>query len=99
MLYCPEMDQKPEPRIFYSEHNFGGSYSVCWKVEDDACAREVFKKLRIRAAFGTAIELKKQGDYSVATKLGSDMFGCLITYGAHAKLRDADATAIKALLD
>jgi hypothetical protein len=99
MLYCPEMGEKPEPRVFHSEYNYRDSYSVFWKVEDDACARAVFKKLRIRPAFGTTIELKKQGDYDVATRAGSDMYGCLITYGSHSKLRDADVIAIKSLLD
>jgi hypothetical protein len=99
MIYAPEMDQKPEPRVFHSEHNFGASYDLCWKVEDDACARQVLKKLRIRPAFGTAIEVKREGDYLTATRLGSDVYGCLITRDAHAKLRDTDVTAIRELLD
>lgn len=99
MMYHPEMGEKPEPRVFHSEFNYGNSYSVCWKVEDDACAREVLKKLRIRPAFGTSFKLEKQGDHMIATLAKSDMYGCLITGNAHRKLMDADVTANLALLD
>jgi len=98
-IYAPELGQKAPVRVFYSEHNFRDSYCLCWKVEDDECARAVLKKLRVRAAFGTAVELKKQGEYLVATRNKSDMYGCLITSSAHRKLMDADVTVQRDLLD
>lgn len=98
-IYAPEMGQEAPVRVFFSEHNFGNSYCLCWKVEDDECARAVLKALRVRPAFHTTVELKKQGDYSVATRNKSDMFGCLITGSAHRKLMDADVTVQRELLD
>ncbi|MGF6996740.1 hypothetical protein [Paraburkholderia sp. GAS32] len=98
MLYAPELGQKPEPRLFHSEHCYQSLYELAWKVEDDAQAREVMKKLRIRPA-RSEIEKREQGKHLTADRLKSDIFMCCITSEANRKLMDADVTAKRELLD
>ncbi len=94
--YTPEMGEERPERLFHSEHNFGKSYSLCWKVADDKQARAVLAKLMIRPK---VIELRKQGEWLEATRLQSDVYGCLITSASHRKLMSQDQTAERQLLD
>lgn len=99
MIYHPEMNEKPEPRLFDSRHNFRDSYSVSWPTDRDAEARAKLKELRIRPAFKAPIELGVPGEWSPATRLGKAVYHCLITGSSHSKLMDADITACEVLLD
>lgn len=98
MLYAPEMGQEPAPRLFHSERCYKSFYELAWKVEDEAQAREVMKKLRIRPA-QSEIEKREQGKHLTADRLKSDIFLCLITSAANRRLMDADVTAKRELLD
>lgn len=94
--YYPELGEPAPDRLFHSEFNFASTYSLCWKVADDAAARVKLRELRIRPA---AIERRTQGEWLEATRLASDVFSCLITTAAHRKLRTAGLVAIRQLLD
>lgn len=100
MIYAPELGQVAEARVFNIEHNFGSSYNVAWKAEDDECARSVLKKLRIRPAFGSEFELRPLGcGNSWSERLNSDVYQILVTTGAYRKLSDIDVAAVRELLD
>ena len=94
--YCPEMNEEMPQRVFHSEHNFGKSYSLVWRVSDDQKARAVLEKLQIRPKL---IELREVGEWLEANRLKSDIYGCLITSESHRKLIDLDETALRELLD
>jgi hypothetical protein len=97
MLYAPELGQLPAPRLFHSEHCYQSFYELAWKVEDDAQARAVMKKLRIRPA-RSKIERREQGKHLTADRLKADIFMCSITRDSNRKLMDADLTAKRELL-
>jgi hypothetical protein len=100
MMYCPELGMQAEARVFHSEYNFAGSYSLVWKAEDDECARAVLKKLRIRPAFNSDFELRPVGSGNQwSVRLQSDVYQILITSQANRKLMDADVSAHRELLD
>jgi hypothetical protein len=94
--YWPELGEEPPARLFHSEYNFAGTYSVCWKIEDDQAARVRLRELRI---FPRRIEHHTPAEWLQAQRLGADVFSCLITSKAHCKLQDADLVAIRILLD
>jgi hypothetical protein len=98
MLYSPELNEVAAPRLFHSEYNFGGSYSLSFLVEDAGKARTIMSKLRIRPAFGTTLELAEPTSLDTQ-RLGGPTFHCLITAGANRKLMDLDVTAYRSLLD
>lgn len=83
-------------RVFHAEHNFRSSYSLCWKAADDAAARSKLRELNIRPGH---ISRREPGEESHATRLGCDVFVCLITSAAHRKLRDASALVSRIVLD
>ena len=95
-VYCPELGEQPPARLFHSEYNHAGTYSVCWKVEDDQVARMRLRELRI---FPKRVELRSPAEWLQAQRLGVDVFACLITSKAHGKLQDATLVAIRTLLD
>jgi hypothetical protein len=100
MIYAPELGQVAEARVFNIEHNYGSSYNVVWKAEDDVCAREVLRKLRIRPAFRSEFELRPLGCGNLwSERLGSDVYQILVTSAAYRKLSDIDVAAILELLD
>lgn len=94
--YWPEMGETAPNRLFHSEFNFGRTYSLCWKVEDDAAARSRLRELRVSPR---NIERHAPAELLEAKRLRSDVFSCLITIAAHRKLRDANLVAIRTLLD
>lgn len=96
MIYHPEMNQKPKNRIFGSQYNFRGTYSIDWKAADDVNARAMLVRLKIKPK---EIRHEKQGSWSTANGRVSDVFHCLVTGNAHQKLMDADVTACAVLLD
>lgn len=95
-VYCPEMGEQAPSRLFHSEHNYAGTYSLCWKTGDDQAARARLRELRI---FPRRVEYRTPAEWLEAKRLGSDVFSCLITSKAHGKLRDANLVAIRTLLD
>lgn len=94
--YYPEMGEQAPERLFHSEFNFAGTYSLCWKLEDDKSARARLRELRI---FPRKVEHRTPAEWLEAKRLGCDVFSCLITTAAHRKLRDADLVVIRTLLD
>lgn len=100
MIYAPELEQEAPVRIFNVEHNFGRSYNVVWKAEDDVCARQVLKALRVRPAFKTDFELRPVGSgNSWSERLNSDVYQILVTTEAARKLNSVDVAATLVLLD
>jgi hypothetical protein len=99
MMYHPEYRQKPAPRLFATEHNYGSSYSVTWPASRDEEARAVLRRLRIRALKQSPIRAEKLGDWSPLRQFNEDGFACLVSYNAHSKLLEADLCAYKVLLD
>lgn len=99
MLYYPEMGGKPEPRIFYTHHNFRDSYSVTWGESKHAEALATFKRLRIRPLKCSPIRAEKLGSWSPLREIGEDGYSCLISSDAHDKLFSADLCAHEMLLD
>ncbi len=95
-VYCPELGQQAPARLFHSEYNYAGTYSLCWKIEDDQAARARLRELRI---FPLRVEHRTPAEWLEAKRLGADVFSCLITSKAHGKLHDADLVAIRTLLD
>lgn len=94
--YYPELGEDAPDRLFHAEHNFRSSYSLCWKAEHDAAARAKLRELNIRPGH---ISRREPGECLQATRLGGDVFACLITSAAHKKLRDAGVMASRQLLD
>lgn len=99
MLYHPELNEKPAERLFYTNHVYGGTYSVNWRESDDEKARATLKALRIRAKYGKEPERETPGNWSFATQLGVPVFHILVTALAHRKLMDGDLCACETLLD
>lgn len=94
--YYPELGEDAPDRLFHAEHNFRSTYSLCWKAEHDAAARAKLRELNIRPGH---ISRREPGEWLQATRLGGDVFACLITSAAHKKLRDAGVMASRMLLD
>lgn len=98
MIYAPELEQVAPVRVFNVEHNYGRSYNVVWKVEDDVCARQVLKALHIRPAFRSDFEIRESGNLW-NTRLGGPIIQILVTTEAARKLNAVDVAATRVLLD
>jgi hypothetical protein len=97
MLYAPELGQAPADMLIHSEHNWGSSYTVAWKVENDADVRAIFKKLRIRPSDAPTVH--QPAAHLMAARCGGPAYVAGITNVAHRKLMAADLTALRTLLD
>jgi hypothetical protein len=98
MLYYPEMNQKPAPRLF-AAHYVRNCYSLTWPASQDQKARETLGKLKIRPLKCCPIRPEKLGEWSDLRQFNEDGFHCLISLNAHTKLFDLDLTATEQLLD
>jgi hypothetical protein len=99
MIYHPEMNEKPAPRLFATSFNYGNSYSVTWAESRDDEAREALRKLKIRALKCAPIRVEKLGDWSPLKIFNENGFSCLISGDAHSKLLRNDLCAYEILLD
>ncbi|MGN7104900.1 hypothetical protein ACTHR6_25030 [Ralstonia holmesii] len=99
MIYHPELGEEPAERLFYMEHNFRSTYSLCWLEAKDTEARAKLKELNIRPVAGTAPERGVPGEWMQATRLGVPVFHCLISRDSSDKLRLDDLVATRVLLD
>ena len=98
--YHSEMGEKmPEGKLFWSEYNFRSTYNLVWRAADNEKALSVLKQLRIRPVGNKTIQHGTPANYSPAAKLGTDVYHCLITFGAHDKLSDSGMMATHMLLD
>lgn len=95
-LCHPELGETPPARLFHAEHNYGSTYSLCWKTDDDKAARTRLRELRI---FPASVERRTPAEWLEAKRLGTDVYSCLVTRTAHRKLCDADLVAVRTLLD
>lgn len=93
-LYHPELGEAKPNRLFHARHVINGTYSIRWNQSDDAQAREILRKLRIRPSH---IRLTQPEEYSPPAK--EPRFSALITSKANVKLNDADVSALECLLD
>ncbi len=99
MIYYPEMNEKPAPRLFATSHVYGGSYSITWPSSRDQEARDKLRELKIRALKCSPIRPEKLGHWSPLRQFNEDGFSCMVSSGAHRKLFDGDLCAHEMLLD
>jgi len=95
MIYYPEMQQQPAPRLFHSRHVYGGAYAIEWAPANDEAVRALLKQLKIRPR---SIELCRVGIELIATAK-ADKYTAIVTGAAHRKLLKTDVTACEVLLD
>lgn len=99
MIYYPEMNEKPEPRLFATSYNYRDSYSICWAKSRDNEAKETLKRLNIRPLKCSPIRAQILGEWSALRQFNEDGFSCLISSKAQSKLFERDLCAHKMLLD
>jgi len=94
MIYYPEMNEKPAPRLFNSRHVYNGNHSLRWSPENHAQAEKTLKELRIKPK---QLKLERSGIDLIPS--AKTRWACLVTQNAHSKLLEADLCACELLLD